>query len=164
MAGRAKALSAALAGCILITAAQGCSGQQDGPVATVLSFNAAITRRDQGAAIGLLAEDGVLFQLRAAHPGLGAAAPALTTELAGNWRSVSAILFAGTVRYSRSVDIVSVETHGDWSTVWVDVHTESQANDANDVSEDRFSEFYLLKRGEAGWRIAAMGNNRARPR
>lgn len=147
----------ALGGC----AAQPSQVGASGPEAVVREFNAAITERRLEAALGLLGEGGVQFNLRAAH-GFAAEAGAspLTSELAAQWRAVAAVLFASTRSYRR--ELLSARTHaeGDLAVVWTRVRTTSERLDAAGSSSMSFPEAYVLRRAGGRWQIVGMASDR----
>jgi len=126
----------------------------------VVDFNAAVTGRDMDAAMGLLADGSVQFQLRSAHPEMGGN-PALTEDMASTWKLVSAILFPATEAYERRVVITDVHADGALATVWTDTRTVTHRAGSEAPTVREFSEMYLLIRRETGeWRIAAAATNR----
>lgn len=131
------------------------------PEAVVRAFNAAITDRRLEAALGLLAEGGVQFNLRAAH-GFAAEAGAspLTSDLAAQWRAVAAVLFASTRSYRRELLSASTHAEGDLAVVWAQVRTTSERLDVAGRSSMSFAEAYLLRRAGGRWQIVGMASDR----
>jgi ketosteroid isomerase-like protein len=159
-----NATTTALAAALL--ALSGLAQAADGtPAATVQEFNAAITGRDLGKAIGHFADGAVQFTLRPAHAGMAASTPqALTTDLKAHWSQVGSLLFSVTSRYTRTPTIVDTRVDGDLATVWAQIDTETLERNAKQPKLERFAEVYLLARKYGSWRIAGIADNRGAAR
>ena len=103
-------------------------------------------------------DGGVQFNLRPSHGGLQTGP--LTTELKARWSMVGPVLFSATSAYTRDADILDTRTIGDVATVWADISTSTALASNGETSTEQFSEVYLLVRTAAGWRIAAVADNR----
>jgi len=134
------------------------AGPADDAAAAVRAFNEAITARDKDTAVAQLAGGGVQFTLRAQHE--GADPGQLVTPLADYWSMIIPVLFASTSTYAREVEILGSEAHGDVATVWTQTHTESMRLGNDVADENDFTEAYLLVGTPAGWKIAAIADNR----
>ncbi len=131
------------------------------PTATVLAFNQAVSDQDRGAALGLLAEGSVQFNLRPSHAGMGTDEDTgLTQDLTAMWSVVTGVLFARLESYVRSVEPTGEQVSGDVATVWTRTRTESREPGADAPSVIEFTEAYLLLRLDGAWRIAGVANNR----
>ena len=129
-------------------------------VQSVVEFNKAITARDMDAAMSLLAEGGVQYHLRPAHPGMPQD-HALTEDMATMWKTVSAILFPTTDSYERHVDIRNVEVDGELAVVWTHTQTITHRKGKDKPMILYFSEMYfLINKDNQGWRIAGTATNR----
>lgn len=136
----------------------GIAGQPAGPEATVHQFNAAITARNMDAMMELLLDGGVQFNLRPSHesvPDQG-----VTSELIPRWSMVGPVLFGATSAYTREVNTLDVRQMGEIATVWVRVQTTTVQRSDKAVSNDEFTEVYLLANTPQGWRIAGVADNR----
>ncbi len=125
----------------------------------VQSFNRAITQRDQEAAVAQLIEGGVQFTLRSLHDGVDP--DKLVTPILAHWSMVVPVLFASTSRYTREVEIIDSEAHGDVATVWTNTKTVSVRKGKDAASTNEFTEVYLLVSTPDGWRIASIADNRS---
>lgn len=129
------------------------------PAAVVESFNAAITAGDAAAAQAHLAEGGVQFTLRSMHDGVGP--DKLTAPLVQHWSMILPVIFASTQRYSRNVEVLNAETHGDLATVWTRTRSSSLRQGKTQPADSDFTEVYLLAATVDGWKIASIADNRA---
>ena len=129
------------------------------PADVVSDFNESITRQDRDAAMALLADGSVQFNLRSSHADMGEQ-EGLTQDLHGLWAVVTSLLFNTLESYERTVEVTDEHVAGDVATVWTDTRTETLARDASAPSVLEFSEVYLLLRLEGEWRIAGVANNR----
>ncbi len=126
----------------------------------VTEFNAAVTRRDMDAAMRLLAEGSVEFNLHPAHPGMPEDPP-LTTDMVSSWKTVSSILFPSTDAYERIVDITDVTVSGELAVVWTHTKTITHRKNKAEPMILEFSEVYfLVNKNDSGWKIAGTANNR----
>ncbi len=125
----------------------------------VQSFNRAITQRDKDSAIAQLIDGGVQFTLRSLHDGVDP--DKLVTPILAHWSMVAPVLFASTTSYTREVEIMNVEAHGDVATVWTNTKTVSVRKDQDVASTNEFTEVYLLVTTPDGWRIASIADNRS---
>lgn len=122
----------------------------------VLTFNESFVQKDLETMLAQFADGSVRIDLFQAHrfgakPDSELAVQA--SPLADRWRSVAPIIFASATKYERLVDQMQIQVDGDMAMVWASIRTVSS-------SETRFTEVYLLKKYPAGWKIAAMSNNR----
>ena len=129
------------------------------PAQVVATFNAAVTARDMDTAMAQLAEGGVQFQLRAAHPGMSDNPP-LTAGLEPMWKTVGAILFPTTDSYERKTEVIDARTDGEVATVWTNTTTITQRKNVEEPMVLNFTELYLLVLKDGRWQIAAMIDNR----
>ena len=134
------------------------AGDPAGPEATVHQFNEAITARNMDAMMALLLDGGVQFNLRPSHEGV--ADQGVTSELIPRWSMVGPVLFGATSAYTRKVDTLDVKQMGEIATVWVRVQTTTVQRSGKAVSNDEFTEVYLLANTPQGWKIAGVADNR----
>ncbi len=130
------------------------------PADAVKAFNTAINQKNLDAVTAALAEGGVNFTLRAAHPGMSSDMP-LTGDLIANWKTVAAVLFSTTESYTRDVEITNIIEDGDIATVWADATTTSVRNAGEDTRVNNFSELYVVVKRDGAWEIGAYLDNRA---
>jgi len=137
------------------------SGTQTHPAAqAVVEFNDAVTQRDMDAAMSLIADGGIQYHLRPAHPGMPEDHP-LTEDMATMWKTVAAILFPTTDSYMRTVEIENVQIDGELAVVWTQTRTVTQRKGKDEPMILTFSEMYfLVNKNESGWRIAGTASNR----
>lgn len=152
-----------LSACLTMVVAPGFGGfawaeSADDAAAVVQAFNGGITSRDKDAAVAQLAGGGVQFTLRAQHE--GADPDKLVTPIADYWSMIIPVLFASTSSYTRDVEIIGSDAHGDVATVWTRTRTASVRLGAEDADINEFTEAYLLVSTADGWRIAAIADNR----
>jgi ketosteroid isomerase-like protein len=136
----------------------GTPGPDTTPAGVVESFNNAVTKRDLDTLLDHFIDGGVQFNLRPSHGGLQTGP--LTTELRARWSMVGPVLFSATSVYTRDAEILQTRTAGDLATVWADISTSTTLAGNGETSTEQFSEVYLLVRTAAGWRIAAVADNR----
>lgn len=134
------------------------AGPGEDAAAVVVAFNQAITAGDQAAAIAQLAPGGVQYTLRALHEGINP--DALVKPITEHWSMILPVIFASTENYSRGVEIVSSESHGDIATVWVRTESVSVRKGKSEASENAFTEIYMLVNSPDGWKIAGIADNR----
>lgn len=126
----------------------------------VLDFNEAVTARDMDAAMPLLAEGSVQYNLRPAHPGMPEDHP-LTDDLITTWKTVAAILFPTTDSYERQIEITNVQSDGELATVWTQTKTVTHRKGKDKEMVLDFSEMYfLVNKDNSGWKIAGNASNR----
>jgi hypothetical protein len=128
------------------------------PAATVQAFNEAFTNRDKDTAVAQLASDGVQFTLRSLHDGVNP--DKMVTPITSHWSTIIPVILGATSSYTREVEILSSEVHGDVSTVWTRTRTVSVRSEEGAASENEFTEVYLLVSTPEGWKIASMADNR----
>lgn len=131
----------------------------EGPADVVLAFNQAVSDRDMDTAMAQLADGGVMFQLRPAHPGMPENPP-LTADLVTMWKTVGAILFPTTDSYQRVPEITQVTEFGELATVWANTTTTTQRKGVAEPMVLNFSEMYVLVKKGGTWKIAANADNR----
>lgn len=126
----------------------------------IVEFNESVTNRDIDAAIELLAEGSIQYQIQPAHPGIPEDQP-LTADMIAMWRTVAAILFPTTDSYERIVEITDVRVDGELATVWTKTKTITHRKDKEEPMVLEFSEMYfLVNRNDTGWLIAGNASNR----
>jgi ketosteroid isomerase-like protein len=156
-------LSAGLLALILGWATSGAAESADAThpaAAVIIDFNQAVTDRDMDTALSLLADGGVQYHLRPAHPGMPEDHP-LTEDMKTMWKTVSAILFPTTDAYSRTVEIDNVHSDGELAVVWTQTKTVTRRKGKDEPMVLQFSEMYfLVNKGNTGWRIAGTATNR----
>lgn len=130
------------------------------PDAVVEAFNRSISERDIEAALAHLAQDAVQFNLHAAHADLDPGETALTQDLGALWRVVATVLFSSLHDYRREAAVIDTRIEGDIATVWTRTTTRTQRKAEIPATALTFTETYLLFRRQAGWKIAAVANNR----
>lgn len=131
------------------------------PVAQVVSdFNAALSKLNVDGALALVADGGVQFQLRPAHPGMPLDHP-LTEGMVELWQTASAILLPNTASYTRKITIKNIVVDGELAVVWTDTHVETLMKKAAAPRVHDFSEMYfLINKDNTGWKIAGAATNR----
>ncbi len=143
----------------LAASAESTRAANEGPEATVLAFNAALTQRKLDAALATVAPGAIQYTFTAAHRGMPAPS-SLTTDLKVHWSTVAALLFNVTSAYTRSPEILETRVTGTLATVWARLSTETVAKDGN-RNRESFDELYILQRTPDGWKIAGMADDRA---
>ena len=143
---------------VFLTAGLACADTTNDPGAAVQAFNDAITNRDQDTAIAQLADDGVQFTLRSLHDGVNP--EKMVAPIATHWTTVIPVLLGATSSYSREIEILSNESHGDIATIWTKTNTVSARKGSDAVKTNEFTEFYLLIKTPDAWKIASIANNR----
>ena len=128
------------------------------PQDTVLSFNSLLTDGDANAAVAKLAAGGAQFVLRSLHEGVNP--ETLTADIVKHWSTIAPVVIASTSTYSRQVEIIDAEVHGDVATVWTQTSTEAVALNSDQKKTNSFTEVYLLIATADGWKIAAIADNR----
>ena len=128
------------------------------PAATVVAFNQALSARDQDSAMDKLAPGGVQFTLRSMHDGVSP--DKLVTPITPHWSMIVPVIFASTSSYTRDVKVLDSEAHGDIATVWTQTRTVSARAGSDKATENEFTEIYVLVNAPAGWKIAAIADNR----
>ena len=131
------------------------------PAARVVSdFNAALSTLNIDDAMALVADGGVQFQLRPAHPGMPLDHP-LTEGMVELWQTASAILLPNTESYTRKIAIKNIIVDGELAVVWTDTHVETLMKKAAAPRVHDFSEMYfLINKDNTGWKIAGAATNR----
>ncbi len=131
------------------------------PAARVVSdFNAALSVLKIDDALALVADGGVQFQLRPAHPGMPLDHP-LTEGMVELWQTASAILLPNTASYTRTITIKNIVVDGELAVVWTDTHVETLLKKAAAPRVHDFSEMYfLINKDNTGWKIAGAATNR----
>ncbi len=134
------------------------AAEKSDPKDTVLSFNSLLTAGDADAAITNLAAGGAQFVLRSLHEGVNP--ETLTTDIVKHWSTIAPVVIASTSTYTRQVEILDAEVHGDVATVWTQTSTEAVALNSDQKKTNSFTEVYLLIATADGWKIAAIADNR----
>ena len=157
---RSKLAAIAVLNVVIWTTTLATEGPANSAAQTVLDFNAAVTSRDMDTAMALLADGGVQFHLRPAHPGMPENHP-LTEDMATMWKTVSAILFPTTNSYERKVEILSTHIEGELAVVWTQTRTITDRKSTSEPMVLDFLEMYfLVNKDNTGWRIAGTTTNR----
>jgi hypothetical protein len=144
----------------ILQAAAGSSDASHPAAQAVIQFNQSVTNRDMDAAIALLAEGSVLYQLHPAHPGMSEDQP-LTADMPAMWKTVGAILFPTTDAYERQIEIADVFADGELAVVWTRTKTVTHRKGIEEPMVLEFSEMYLLvNKDNTGWLIAGNATNR----
>lgn len=128
------------------------------PEDTVKAFNAAFASKDKDTLIATLAEGGAQFTLRAQHE--DSPPDKVQSEISAYWSVIAPVLFASTSAYERNAEILDVRADGDIATVWTNTQTKSTRLGSTEAQTNTFTEVYLLVSSPAGWRIAAIADNR----
>lgn len=154
-------LVAAWVGFIGLTSGAAHSADANHPAAGIVAeFNTALSTRDLDLAMALIADGGVQYHLRPAHPGMPTD-HALTEDMKTLWQTATAILFPSTESYTRDIKIKNVTVDGELAVVWIDTHVETLMKNANEPRVHDFSEMYfLVNKNDAGWKIAGTATNR----
>ncbi len=146
---------------IVTLAADAASAPPLSPEEVVRAFNAALSERRLDAALALLAQGAVNFNLESAHGFTstpGATSP-LTSDLAAHWRTVAPVLYATNRRYTREVDAASIQADGSLAVVWARLRTRAEPLRGGPTLLV-FAETYVMHREVGGWRIAGIANSR----
>lgn len=141
--------------------ADGANPPATSPEQVVRDFNAALSARRLDAALALIADGAVIFNLEAAHrftTAPGAPAP-LTGDLAAHWRTVAPMLYGTQRRYTRTVEAATTQADAALAVVWTRMRTTTEPMRGAPTLQ-LFSETYLMHREAGGWRIAGMANSR----
>jgi ketosteroid isomerase-like protein len=126
----------------------------------VVSFNQAINEENIDAAVALIAEGAVQFNLHPAHPGMPEDHP-LTEDMTAMWKTVGAILFPSTESYERLVQIQNFQVGGELAVVWTQTKTVTVRKGKTEPMVLNFSEMYfLVNKNNTGWKLAGTANNR----
>jgi hypothetical protein len=128
------------------------------PTSAVAAFNQALSEDNQDRAMEQLAPGGVQFTLRSMHEGVSP--DKLVTPITPHWSMIIPVIFASTSSYTREVEVLNSEAHGDIATVWTRTRTASVRSDGDKATENEFTEVYMLVNTASGWKIAAIADNR----
>ena len=154
-----RLLPALLAITTLVASAAGPA--TNSPEDVVRAFNAALSERRLDAALALLAQGAVNFNLESAHgftSAPGATAP-LTSDLVAHWRTVAPVLYATHRRYTRVVDDAATREDGSLAVVWTRLRTRAEPLRGAPTLLV-FAETYVMHREAGVWRIAGIANSR----
>ncbi len=134
------------------------SSPTEAAIETVRAFNQAMSTGDKDNVLAQLADGGVQFTLRALHEGVNP--DKLTAPILPHWTMIAPVIFASTDGYTRDVEILSAEAHGDIATVWTRTTTTSVRKSSSETTTATFTEVYLVIATNAEWKIAAIADNR----
>ena len=110
--------------------------------------------------MALVADGGVQYHLRPAHPGMPTDHP-LTEDMQTMWQTVAAILFPTTDSYERIIAVTDVNVAGELAVVWTETRTVTMRKGKTEPMVLEFSEMYfLINKDDTGWKIAGTATNR----